>query len=327
MLQVSPPVTVTGIHAMQENGKPALCVSLSEQENRVLTGHLQTRLQGVPESKQQRTWQLQPGQMRDVMVPYESLQVDPTRIWPVSVQVTTDAGYRFKVAGQVDLLAAVLPSATPVIDGKLDEWPASMGQELSRDHLVRSPDFYGDQKVKVWFGSDQQHLYMACRVWDEHFVQNYTADANWKGDAIQLGVNLDILKGERQQTGDIRADTSTAHRKTEINMALTPDGPQAYRYGHDIGLLSDQQIQLAIVKQPDGLIYEAAIPWTTLSLEPGEAMPQSIGLYCLFNSKDIADQPDVSALGLFVPNTEVNGKQWGTLFLPQSSVNNGGRQR
>lgn len=327
MLRVSPPVTVTGVHAMQANGKPALCVSLSEQENRVLTGRLQTRLQGVPESKQQVTWQLQPGHKRDVMVPYKQLQVDPTRIWPVSVQVTTDAGYRFKVTNQVDLLTAVSPSATPVIDGKLDEWPANQGQELSRDHLVRSPQFYGDQKVKVWFGQDQQYLYLACRVWDKHFVQNNTADANWAGDAIQLGVNLDILKGEHQQTGDIRADTSNAHRKAEINMALTPDGPQAYRYMYDLGLLNEQEIHLKIAKQSDGLIYETAIPWTTLGLDPGEALPRSIGLYCIFNSKDTPDQRDVSALGLFVPNTVSNGKQWGTLFLPQSSNTSGGNHQ
>jgi hypothetical protein len=174
---------------------------------------------------------------------------------------------------------------------------------------------------------DEQALYIAYQVWDDVYVQEHTS--NKEGDSIQLGFNLDYGRKPMEKSGksgNSLADAGRAQRITEINLALTPDGPKAHRtrtFDADrrpIGLISSDQVTFMVVKQPDGLTYEVAIPWSTLGA-PMMAQEQSvIGVYTTISDVDNIEQVDPSVLGLFVPNHSRYGKQFGTLLLTEESA-------
>jgi hypothetical protein len=174
--------------------------------------------------------------------------------------------------------------------------------------VVRRPDLYHgaqDLAASLRYAWDESNLYLAYEVTDDTFVQENTGGLTWMGDALQTAYNLDPGKKEQVSSGNTVADYGTRPRWTEIELALTKKGPEAFRGGtsdplvRPVGLLTHAQVQLAGVRHGDQTVYEAAIPWTTLGAKGALAAGDVIGLAATVNDLDIPTQLEPKALELF----------------------------
>ena len=162
-------------------------------------------------------------------------------------------------------------------------------------------------------------LYLAFDVTDPVFRQEATGFDTWKGDCLQLEFNLDPNRPV-SHTGNQIEDTGSL-RASEIDLALTKDGPQAFRtatFAPDkapVRLLTASEITLSIQKTAGGLRYRAAIPWTTLGATSPPTPGQQIGFAAYVNDMNQAGQLDPTALGLFVRAETKDPAQFGDLVL------------
>ncbi|MFA6568897.1 MAG: sugar-binding protein, partial [Victivallales bacterium] len=149
----------------------------------------------------------------------------------------------------------------------------------------------------------------------------------WNGDCIQLDLDLDPRKIVLA-SGNLLLDndSSSKRRHTEIDLALTKNGSEAYRtrtFDPDklpIALLQSDKIKLDVVKTGDGkLIYEAAIPWDTLGLTGKPKAGDAIGIAAAINDRDEVSpkQADVTAIGLFdgMAGANKNPEKFGYVVL------------
>lgn len=109
--------------------------------------------------------------------------------------------------------AYAIPNQTLTIDGDVSELAGTKGLTVEEDFEV----FKSDPTVSgpLWLTWDQDYLYLAADLADDDHVQQYDGGETWKQDLIQAA----IASGE---PGD-------ADAWDEMDIALTPDGPQVYR--------------------------------------------------------------------------------------------------
>ena len=110
------------------------------------------------------------------------------------------------------------------------------------------------------------------------------------------------------------ADESAVRKRyTQIDLALTSKGPEAYRTisfdakKHPLNAIDPKDISLSIVRKGDFTIYEAAIPWTVLGTEAGFS-GSHMGIGVEVNDRDLPkkDQSDVCGLFLFQTHKPAN---------------------
>jgi hypothetical protein len=324
-LDVLSPLTVNMDSAFTANGKPALAVTLQDKQGRASTGTLNVSLKellpgakrsdapmidlvvdpgktrDVPQTSKQASFTMPANGNMQVMIEFPDATLAPARQYEALVTVKTNDGSAFSQTSPVHFLGAVHLADPATIDGDLSDWPSIPPVTLKGPgDVIRSEKSYPKNlSATLRYAWDAQNLYLAVEVNDDVFVQNGTGPDIWKNDSLQLAFNLDPqISGDASNAGDRRA--------SEINVALTPNGPQAYRSGtfaaqkFPVSVLSPDQFHLAVKKTDNGkLVYEMAIPWTTLgateSFKPGD----SIGVAATVNEVRTADQGDPCALGLF----------------------------
>jgi hypothetical protein len=162
------------------------------------------------------------------------------------------------------------PDPPPAIDGQLDDWSAVPGATAitRREQAVygapawRSPQ---DLSGKVWLAWRDDFLYLAADVTDDRLVQRGRGQALWKGDHVELyldlapdrdaqrntfgagQVHLGFSPGSLEKTGDPLADAPPEAT------VFAPEGTQA------------KGVQVAAQKTITGYTLEAAIPWPLLA--------------------------------------------------------------
>jgi len=105
--------------------------------------------------------------------------------------------------------------ASPSIDGTLgslaDERPIAMREDgtTSFDGEDGGSD---DLEADVWLGWDDERLYLSAAVSDDEHVQEETGRTTWRSDGMQFAV---------APVG--------SENFSEINVALTPEGPHVWR--------------------------------------------------------------------------------------------------
>ncbi len=321
------PLSVRVEPRFDAEGKPGVTVTLQDRQGQEMTGRLDLRLKellpgalrsdlpmidlvedpaktrDLPGGDKQVAFQVSAGGSKSLVIPLPDAVPDPTRRYQALIAVTAANGARFAQTASVVFLPSRALRHPVTIDGDLSDW-ASLPVVALRgpQDVIRSPQYYTPAFSAQWrFAWDAQALYLAAEVKDDVFFQNYTGGDIWRGDCLQLAFNLDPqIPDTAPNAGD--------RRTSELTVALTRNGPEAYRqlaFAPDrlaLGPLSPEQIHLAIRREGDGnLIYEMAIPWTSLGAAGGTAWKAGdrIGLAATVNELRSADQSDPCALGLF----------------------------
>ncbi len=329
LLEVAAPVALqSALPAFTADGKAQLQVTLKEAEGRERQGVLKTRLPGAPESSREAAFKLPAGQVAQLDLDYSGLDLSPLVARDLELVVELDNGYAIKETRRINFWSAPRLSQAPQIDGQLGDWSACPALALrGAEMLQRTPEFYAgdaDSSVQVRYAWDAQALYVAFEVRDDAFVQRQTGFNTWKDDCLQLALNLDPGK-DYVETGNELVDRGERQRYSEIDLALTSNGPEAYRTrtfdqkDYPVGLIPAAELMLKIVSTPapDGgvvVVYEAAIPWKTLGTSTAPAAGSALGVAATVNDRDSPEQRDPSALGFFPLK---NPREFGRLCLGQ----------
>lgn len=107
----------------------------------------------------------------------------------------------------------------------------------------------------LWTAYDQDNLYMTARVHDDVYSQTKQGGEIWSGDSIQFAISAG-MPGENLQW-------------YEYGMALTPLGPELYRWmapqGIEPGPISNPNLQVTRDEATKDTIYQLALPWDQLT--------------------------------------------------------------
>jgi hypothetical protein len=166
---------------------------------------------------------------------------------------------------------------------------------------------------------DTSNLYLAFDVSDPVYIQDHTGWLTWKGDCVQLEFNLDP-DVRRASTGNQAMDKGTV-RTSEIDIALTSNGPEAYRTAsfdanqEPVGQLSAAQLPVSVTRTSDGLQYRVTVPWKTLGAITPPAPGQRIGFQAFVNDMNQPGQLDPTAIGIYAADVSKDPAEFGTLVL------------
>jgi hypothetical protein len=195
--------------------------------------------------------------------------------------------YRFKVYmedgailsndGTVKLVPSAQRVALPHRTlGSEEDLQDLIGIDLITDvnSRITSPNGPEDFSGKLWSTYDNTHLYIYARVHDDVFSQPYQGDAIWGGDSIQFAVSAG-MPGEKLQW-------------YEYGMALTPLGPELYRWMAPLGILTgsiaNPNLQITRDEAAKDTIYRLALPWSELApIVPSDGI---LSLSILVNEND-----------------------------------------
>jgi hypothetical protein len=130
-----------------------------------------------------------------------------------------------------------------------------------------------DLSAQVRLSYDSAAFYLSATVTDDVFSQQNTQGLTWRGDGLQFGL-APGWPGESSLRPEIQP-------RAEFGLALTPSGPQLYRFGSN-GVASHLVTTGAAAahKNQDGTVtYEAAVPWTELpGITPGAVASFSVAV-------------------------------------------------
>jgi len=171
------------------------------------------------------------------------------------------------------------PDPPPAVDGQLDEWSDVPGAMLfnRREQATWGGAHWkstSDLSAKVWLAWRQDMLYLAADVTDDTLRQTLRSAGIWKGDCIQLFLDLapeDEPKRAHFGKGQFQIVFSPGNfQRTGDSLADCP--PEAYCVKP-----SGLELKGAVVagqKTARGYTLEAAIPWSLLGVaRPAVGLP------------------------------------------------------
>ena len=232
-------------------------------------------------------WELEPGAAIRVPV----VESGETRtVWVrVTVSETQAAGTTgieaFVIDGRTSAQAEVLPprpraeapraQAAPTIDGDLAEWAAAPALTIGPDAAANLKEYGGESdlsgQVRVMW--DDGFVYLAAEVNDQQHTPPQPHKEMWHGDCIQLAV---------RPGGAARGPSYDGVR--EFGLALTVGGPELWQWMPTEGVVRDGKV--AIARDGGRTVYEAAIPWAALGMEPAEDLQSGFSLTLNDNDGD-----------------------------------------
>jgi hypothetical protein len=322
-VRLASPVTVTSIDpATLPGGARGVAVTLFDEQGKGVTGALDVELTNVPDTHQRVAVSLAAGATQRVVIRYPNLDIPAWKVCQVQATVAAGSGYKFTKAEPINFLAAKRLANPATMDGNLAKWASIPAVRVAgKEMVIRSPEFFTEGfAAQFRYAWDDRALYVTAEVDDKTFYQPYVVLDVWKGDCLQLAFNLDPRKNEAETANLL--DTNISRRATEVNVALTKQGPEAYRSVTfdqatlPLARLSSDQAQMAIKQVNGRLIYELAFPWKSLGADAPPKEGDLIGVAAAVNNSNSAEQKDPTALGLFggiVPTKE--SEKFGLLLL------------
>jgi beta-glucosidase len=114
----------------------------------------------------------------------------------------------------------------------------------------------------MWFNWDATNLYITADITENAFSQNFTGANIWQGDSLQVAATTDVPGSS--------ATTSTAaiDGHYEYGAALTPSGPQLYRWtspSQGAGQVTNATVNVTRDETNHTTLYQLAVPWSDLT--------------------------------------------------------------
>ena len=166
---------------------------------------------------------------------------------------------KIKVDGKLDQLDGI----TPIVlqdDGRFVDTGGNVGEII--------PD---DLSGKLWITYDANNLYLSAEILDDIHCQTSVEGNTWLGDGMQFAVSAG-------------APGETDNSWTELGAALTPEGPQAYRWIPNQGLVDKADLAIQRDDAKKLTTYELAYPWDEIQQSiPTEEL---ISISLLVNDND-----------------------------------------
>jgi hypothetical protein len=231
--------------------------------------------------------------------------VKPQRI----VRATPTPGAPTAVTEQNIIHAFHVTEANYHPDNSFGEWPGLF-------YAIREPNFNPqnwknpDDTSASWNAAwDDKYLYLAISVKDDAFVQETTGDQLYKGDSVEVWLNINLGENAKTLTPfDFQLGISPG------NLHADPFKQEAYRWlPRDTPTpVLDAATTARIV--PGGYEVEVAIPWTVFRLIPISG--QSVGFVLAVNDNDTPNAPAQETQLTNVKNAKlIDPSTWGILVL------------
>ncbi|MCL5408580.1 MAG: hypothetical protein M1135_00940, partial [Candidatus Omnitrophica bacterium] len=311
-----------------KGSQKGLSIAIQEEQNEPFKGNIEVRIKGIPNSNKQTEVFILPQQEKIININYSDIDVNPVFSYKTAIKIISNNGYQIKKNFLVNFLQAPKFKSPPFLTGNLSSWKNIPAITLKgKQWVVRGAPYYtGPQQTwgNLRYGWDEKYLYFACEVYYDVFSQPYTGYNTWAADSLQLAFNLDPYK-KQQKTGNAVADTNSIKRYSEIDFALTKQGPQTCRtisFNPDkfpIGLISPDILKFTAKKEnlkngQTKVIYEAAIPWKLLGMQNPPKAGQVIGIAATMNY--LSKQKKLIAIGIFKGIADSkNPDEFGLLYL------------
>ena len=171
-------------------------------------------------------------------------------------------------ASEQELLGiARISDPPPPVDGSLERVDAVASTAAWRDkgQVTVGPEHWqgeADLSGQVFFGWDQQLLYVAAKVRDDKVIQPFFGTHLWKGDHLEL-----FLDVPRQPVGG-------RDKKKVYQLGISPGngkkgaeevGAEVVRWTPTAGAIEGARV--AARHTADGYVVEVAIPWKSLGID------------------------------------------------------------
>ena len=215
---------------------------------------------------------LKPGE--SITIPLNIPRVVQKKYYDISVAVeltngkvfTGESYIKFESRASRKLNPNIIPIystekfGTPVIDGVAteEEWGESTVVVDKADSYVASTKDEWISSDNISFKAnllwDEENLYFHLTSMDDVHYQEFAETDMWKGDSVQIGII------------DNEPDSLKSTAFNEIGIGFYGDEVKVYRSSEHpeqpIGVITD--LTAKATKNPNGVTYEVAIPWSTL---------------------------------------------------------------
>lgn len=260
---VSEPVTLAGAQAVDADGDAVLRLTVHNASDDAVSLDRLTAVLGEEQTVLTEGREVAAGGSWSADVPLDGITARTP--W-TAVAVFGDR--ELTASGQVAPLdvSAALGAAhrTIEVDGVLDDLGDLTPVAIEgQDAAARAAS--ADQSARFWYTWDEDALYVSVEVLDDVHDQPAAGANIWQGDSVQFTV-----------ASGAPGAASAWH---ELGIALTPVGPQLYRWlsvGEGPGTVAGSEVAVARDDDAGTTVYEVAVPWVRLaSVDPASALLSS----------------------------------------------------
>ena len=198
-------------------------------------------------------------------------------------------------------VAAIYQETIPQIDADPGDWA---GVWYAANQVVYGPEYYADEvdlSAAFKLGWNEDFLFIAVVVHDSKFVQSSTGSQIWRGDSVELLLDVDVAGDyeDGQLSGD---DFQLGFSPGELRLIGKP--PEAFIWApRELSGVLDKVV-IAAVLTDDGYLMEVAVPWFVFDLLPAEDM--HFGFMLSVSDNDMIGQEVQQSVVSFAPLRSLN---------------------
>jgi uncharacterized protein (TIGR01370 family) len=209
-------------------------------------------------------------------------------------------------------IQASFAASPPVIDGSLADWPGFPCLKVDQNEQVsfgNPEDWQGPQDLsgEACYAWDSANLYVALRMHDDAIVQQFTGDALWKGDHVELWFDTQL---QLDFDEEVPSDDDFQLGLSPGDFAKIP--PDIYIWQPSLPQEAYQDlVEYAAVRTEDGYTAELKIPASTLN---GLRLVENQAVGASFEPSD-TDTPGGTEQEMMMSYAPQSSSQWGNPTL------------
>ena len=196
--------------------------------------------------------------------------------YAIEALVRDQTGYETRQLRGFAFRPAVKAKTPIIIDGNLNDWTEAVplfvdpsgrlsgltffAKDYGGEMQWRGSDDFSSAWQTMW---DENYFYLAVKVFDDHLIPQHNLGEFWNGDTISF--QIDPLPNLTDASPlPTQRDLREVHT---FDVGLSRDGVK-FRRKYPTQSKRDETMttpQIAVKQDPDGILYEIAIPWDELS--------------------------------------------------------------